>query len=324
MLSSVAQTQLKGQTESEGLSDFQQAVYDGLLRDDPKAADRYSRCGNLLEWVGYCEDCETTRPDFHAYQVSTHCMLRICYNCGDVIAAPIRDRYRPLLEYVFAHMLKGWSVKHVVLTRSVGLSEDAGENAVQTMDFALKLADRLFLRFKGAGIIATSEAGETGGKWHVHMIVYSPYVPQQIISDVWKEITGGDFIVYIRRLKDADAAISEGLKYVTKFVNLSPDQLVSLHFALKGTRRIRARGFFFIGKNHPLRDMIKALRHETKGCPDCGRKRRYTRPDEFLKLSALRMMIDASTVEKAIAGLEELRRVLNLKEAINFSERGPP
>ena len=324
MLPSVAQAQQEGHKKVGDLSDFQQAVYDGLLRDDPKAADRYARCGDLLEWVGYCEHCETERPDFDAYQVSTHCMLRICYNCGDTVAAPIRDRYRPLLEYVFTHMRPRWSVKHVVLTRSVGLHEDAGENAVETIDFAMEWAKRMVLRFEGAGIIATLEAGETGGKWHEHMIVYSPYIPKQIMSDVWKEITGHDSVVYVRKLKTVDEAIGEVLKYVTKHNNMSPDQLVSMHFALKGTRRVRSRGFFYVGKNHPLRDMIKGVRHEAKGCRDCGRKRRYTRLDEFLKLAALRMMIDASTVEKAIEGLQELRRVLDLKEAINFSERGPP
>jgi hypothetical protein len=91
--------------------------------------------------------------------------------------------------------------------------------------------------------------------WGV-VISGGPYV-----SETWETLTG-DYIVDVQRTS-AERAVKEGLKYVTKFVSLSPQQLVDLHVALKGRRRIRSWGVFYgIGEDDDTA--------EIRACPACN------------------------------------------------------
>lgn len=51
---------------------------------------------------------------------------------------------------------------------------------------------------------------------HVHIIIESKFWTQDEISKLWKEITGTDFIVDIRKLKNPEKAIKEVFKYIVK------------------------------------------------------------------------------------------------------------
>jgi hypothetical protein len=82
------------------------------------------------------------------------------------------------------------------------------------------------------------------------------------VSETWAALTG-DYIVDVQKTTP-ERAIREGLKYITKFINLSPAQLVDLHLALKGRRRIRSWGCFY-GVEQPKPEGAAA---ET--CPKCG------------------------------------------------------
>lgn len=306
----------------EGLSDYRRAVYDGLNEVDPAAAWRYARCGS--DFVGlfaYCPDCEQASPDFYAKPITTSCMLRICPDCADLLAAPIRDRYRPVIEHVFANMKPGWSLKHITLTRSVGLDEDTGGIARAIMDQAMEWCEQMILKHDGAGVIATEEVGETGQKYHVHIIAYSPFIRQGDMSRAWEAITG-DPVVWARRFESADEAIREGLKYVTKFTALSPDQLVQLHTALKGTRRIRSRGCFYMGQHNPLRDLIDHEQHVCN-CPQCGSPVAIAGALEFGLLISMRPWLLSLSLTDAADQTRRNARFLHSTEAIKWGSDPP-
>jgi hypothetical protein len=57
------------------------------------------------------------------------------------------------------------------------------------------------------------------GNVHAHIIINSRFWDQKDISKLWKEITGEDFIVDIRKLKNPEKAIKEVFKYIVKDTN---------------------------------------------------------------------------------------------------------
>jgi Arc/MetJ-type ribon-helix-helix transcriptional regulator len=87
------------------------------------------------------------------------------------------------------------------------------------------------------------------------VIVYGGYVDYFKIRKYWKKETGMTS-VWIKRYHNVSEAIREGLKYATKPIglnehgnlNLSVDDLVKIHLALKGKRRVQSYGSLFKGK----------------------------------------------------------------------------
>lgn len=241
---------------------FRLAVVERLQLVDPKAAERYAGCHQEGHgWVEYCPH------DHDHYQrfIPCSCMLRICPMCSQYLAGQIRDKFMPIIEALEYKPRPGWSLKLVTLTRRIALSASVGDEVLKTMDAAHDLYYRLWGQDKGAGGLASLEVGERGQKIHIHLIVYGRFFWKSkeselaflrehgrdesqlsgglYVDETWRDLTE-DYIVDVREIS-ADAAVKEGLKYVTKFVNLTPQQLVDLHVALKGRRRIRAWGCFY-------------------------------------------------------------------------------
>lgn len=313
----------------DSLAPFRREVHDLLEPVDPEAAWRYAHCGREgTGWVGYCASCEAASPTFHAIYTPTSCMLRICPDCSNYVAAPVRDHYRPIIEYIFEHMRKGWSVKGITLTTNIMLGESEPDAAQRVIKWAVEFSEELILNHDGAGVIIALEVGEQGTKYHAHLIAYSPFLDKnRQITPTWQRITGGrGYITHVRRYESADAAIREGLKYVTKFVNLSPKQLVDLHISLKGTRRIRSRGCFYLSKNNPLREFLKKDESEPCDCPDCNSRLTWTSEREFQNLMFNRHWLIGMSVRDAVRFLRVgagVGRSLDLTGQISHA-RGDP
>jgi len=74
-----------------------------------------------------------------------------------------------------------------------------------------RMARREFGEFEYLRVLEQTRAG-----WpHYHLVVRSPYIPQQWLSDRWRELTGAP-IVDIRRVDDCDGAASYVAKYLAK------------------------------------------------------------------------------------------------------------
>lgn len=317
------------------LTPFRRETHDLLEAIDPGAAWRYAHCGrDGTGWVGYCASCEAASADFHALYTPTSCMLRICPDCAQYVAAPVRDHYRPIIEYLFEHCKPYWSIKGITLTTSLMLGEAAPDAARRVIDWAIEWAERVVLKHDGAGVIVALEAGEKGAKFHAHLIVYSPFLnKKKDISEVWNDVTGGvGFVTHARKYESAAACIGEGLKYVTKFANLSPRQLVDLHMALKGTRRIRSRGCFYLSKNNPLRDFLEAAEQSSCDCPQCNAKLTWTSEREFQQVKNKRPQLVTMTVRDAVRwlrvaaayGAQGFGEILDLTGQISPQNRGSP
>lgn len=101
---------------------------------------------------------------------------------------------------------------------------------------------------KMAGGVAALEVKRSklkpGSLWHPHLhvlVVLDDYIDQKRLSEEWKALTGGSFIVDIRRIRDDDviAGVREALKYPVKFGDLSAADCVQAFLAFRGVRQGR-------------------------------------------------------------------------------------
>jgi len=195
------------------------------------------------------------------------CWLRVCPHCAAAFANKLRSRYEERVAVVLSANVPQWSLKKLELTmrRSADLESDL---------LALhKMTKKLYKHFWGddkrAGAFACAEVGPRGGNVHAHVVVYGRYVSHESIKRYWEKLSRkhraiyadtdegqGDRIVWIRRIKPGQA-VSEAIKYITKFAKrekdedgqasfvLSVEDLAALHFALKGKRRVWSWGAFY-------------------------------------------------------------------------------
>jgi len=116
-----------------------------------------------------------------------------------------------------------------------------------------------------AGAIAVMEMSPDGF-FHVHLLAYGYYWPQEAMTRTWYAITGDSYIVHVSSAekKGPVNALGELLKYIIK-PNSSPMVLDTFYYsqAIKGRRRLHTWGIFY-----NCQDIRPA---EQKGtCPFCG------------------------------------------------------
>lgn len=90
------------------------------------------------------------------------------------------------------------------------------------------------------------------GKWHthIHAVVDMPYMSQNFLSNLWREITGDSFIVDIRRAYSPEAGLNYILKYligsaIEKGKFWTVEHLVEFLDAVHNSRLIQAVGELF-------------------------------------------------------------------------------
>ena len=313
------------ETATEGLEPFRADVVGALWKADRDAAVRYAKCGQeSLGLVGFCPRCEESNPDFYTIYKTQSCMLRICPECSKKHSVQLQQKYEPILRHMHGLKLHGYGFRLVTLTRNLPLDKWNLSAPRELMEQAMQVLEEFVLKQEHAGVITTLEIGELGGKWHAHALCFSKWIDEEKLSTRWKEITGSDYIVKVKRKWSVSSAIREGLKYITKFTNLRPSQLADLHMALKGTRRVRSRGVFYRGPNNPYRHIWGDDDYEGCTCPQCESPIEWMTEGLFLATVAAARPWLVGLSASEVADFEKAALAyLNLTEA-NKSLRSPP
>jgi len=123
---------------------------------------------------------------------------------------------------------------------------------------------------KGLSSLEITYSRDTG-TWHAHrhLIVSMPYLPQIVLSTLWRMATKNDGqIVDVRAITDVESGVTEALKYVTKSWEIPetgpdlfgrPDPQEELLTALKGKKRT-----WVLGRIKPI--------EAPKICAGCGKE----------------------------------------------------
>jgi len=232
-------------------------------------ADEFERCG-LFSRVRTCAADYTHNPRLKPLTCHKH---RICVPCARRAARRKVERYVPAAKRAAKSSRRGHSQKHIVLTTNKSpdgktpaeIGEDVKQHNrhvrqfIQQASFIVqKQKDELSakeirrgrcdLKDHEIGAFWGNEFGEEGHKLHSHILYQGPYLDKfELLTPLWKEITGGDCeITYIRRINadQVEDEVTEITKYITKFTALSPYLAVILFEALKGVRTFHSVGIF--------------------------------------------------------------------------------
>lgn len=290
----------------------------------------FDQCGSLIGnfQVVVCDDDVAHEPR----AVPFTCHLRYCPDCEKRHQATQVAKYTPILKDLSENSDRaGWSLKKIELTTPYRLADDDAPALFQdSWDFFedwLQLVCRQLLEHEltpaevrrqrvsykahGVGALAAAEFGEQGHKLHFHVLIYSPFIPKQLITDCWRQASGGECeINWVRKIDyhDVEDAVREQVKYVTKFSQLDPALVVKLADVLDGARRLRTYGV--------VRG-AKAPEPEPCTCASCGGKLSIMRVREYFERIIERNISPDPALAAAAAAI-----LLDLKRGNNSGEPG--
>lgn len=122
-------------------------------------------------------------------------------------------------------------------------------------------------QYMNGGLYAI-ECTHTHNGWHLHLhIVYEgKYIPQAYISNLWREITNGAFIVYITKVQTHKATFNYILSYLSKQQKIDPKYRFILAEFFDQFRTIQTFGdWYFKTDSQTVQDLKPTV------CPHCGK-----------------------------------------------------
>jgi hypothetical protein len=152
-------------------------------------------------------------------------------------------KYEPIVRAVSAEQKNGFKLREITLT-STNLGTLSAQQ-VRAFNKAVKeTLKRLMKKVKGWGAIWSDEVGRDNTNLHAHILFWGPYIPQPLLAEVWKKVSGHQ-VVWIKEASGkGSGALLYLLKYVSKPPTNNPHALGLLEVAFHKTRRIHTTGVF--------------------------------------------------------------------------------
>jgi hypothetical protein len=320
---------------SASTSDWISTAADALRRAGfSREAAALADCGQSFN-VDVCQADVSHEPQIRPIT----CHLRYCQPCQRREQSRKLARYLPLLGDLAEQNIPGYSLKKFELTTPYALSSPnaaadyrrAWQYVRRTLEVIffrlLKTSNRLSLdelrrgradlKAHNIGVLAAAEFGERGHRLHFHLIAYCPFVPKDLLTQVWQQVTGDECrITWIRRLNyhDIEGELKETTKYVTKFTALPPRLVPTLATVLKGTRSFRTYGLLH-GAPLPHK--------EPHTCPVCDAARQRIPPLSYLDRCITQGSPPEDLIITAIERLFTDVSLLDLKHGNNSGESRP-
>lgn len=214
-----------------GWARTREAVYAALRRREPSMwrISNFGTCGSNA-WVDRSDDDPTK------YRIrSDRCHDRFCLPCGQersrVIAFNVHARLQPK--------------KARFLTLTLRASHESLADLLDLLYTSFGKLRRTCLwagtQDGGVAFLEVKYCARTQ-RWHphLHILTEGKYIAKQALSNAWRKATGGSFIVDVRKVHSADAAVGYVVKYASKPHDASlfkdADRLDEAILALKGRR----------------------------------------------------------------------------------------
>ncbi len=241
---------------------------------------------------------------------------------GYRIAAPKDENGKPRKCTERLPADAGFEARLAFAVRNGGVVRFLNEVERSAVECAFRAAGRRFWKIFGHdfGFLYCDEFGGASRRpgvnrglgntnLHAHGVWAGPWLPQRELSALWREISGGSFIVYIQVARSPQAAIAHALKYAGKFLSQDPARLAQLEATFNGARRVHTLGAFYDagvdGTEEPQSDPL---------CP-CGCGGHLLREgDDFESVFDL--------IPRGYRDLDQARREMG--RARIFSGAGPP
>ena len=236
-------------------------------------ADNFDACGQPVYNMECCQ-CG------YVHEVTFHCKLRVCPDCGWSRKVELTKAYADALRSL-------GRLRFVTLTiKNVDDLKD-GIDKVRACFSRLRHRKYYKVRIKG-GLYGIESPVGADGRWHVHLhcIYAGDWIDQSKLADDWECITGDSRVVFIQSVKHCRSAVGYILKYVNKhdsIVHAGDDKVGEYVSVLYKVRLLQPFGAL-LGKK-ASKDVFV--------CPECG--------------GCVWLVVEVATGRVVFDGLEYLR-----------------
>jgi hypothetical protein len=209
----------------------------------------------------FCTDCG------YSHEVRLHCGDRLCEECKEQNYYRLLNKYLPVVKNARFLSQLTLTIKHFA-----ELDSDRIKFLLSCFR-AFRNHPEIVNKLNGglAVIECKHVSDQKGWNMHMHVLLDSVFLDQKRISSIWSEITGGSFIVDIRREEQSTHAVYHLLKYLQKnpviWSERGDDAIEALcedyRWAFKGSRHVISFGSFYSAlpeEKEPYRIV----------CPVCG------------------------------------------------------
>jgi len=224
----------------------------GVLRSVgmSKQADNFDKCGQHVYNLECCQ-CG------YVHEVTFHCKLRVCPECGWARKVEFTKAYADALRSLGRLRFMTLTLKNVANLKD-------GVSRIRRCFSKLRHRKGYKHRIKG-GLYGIESPVGANGLWHVHLhcIYGGAWIEQAELADDWEKITGDSRVVDIRAVKHGRSPVGYILKYVNKhdsIVQAGDDKVGEYVSVLYKTRLLQPFGSLLGAKAE-------------KGvfvCPECG------------------------------------------------------
>jgi hypothetical protein len=223
----------------------QEPLVELLARREPPLHDLVRSCGTWLHLREWLQSGESRLRNANFCQ-----KFLLCRCCAARRAAKMVVAYAAKVEQVMASQPVPLIPAMVTLTVRNG--DDLPERLQHLKDaWARMMAakrrgasassrNELVQWNKVSGSIRAIEVTRSKAGWHPHIhafVLLKSYVCQKSLSLEWKDFTGDSFVVGVTKCKKGIVSgLIECLKYASKLTELSPEDVLAVHHAGKGSR----------------------------------------------------------------------------------------
>ena len=262
------QLQIFGNVDAFGDSDVdddRDEEWRGTVADVLVEHELFSKAKRYLDCARYAHLYQCKGKEKHDLFSPIYCDLRFCPRCAPRQFARLIQKYEPALKAASASKKPGFRIREITLTtRNTGSLTPA---QIKKFNLDIKKALKCLMHgVKGWGAVWCDEVGFNNTNLHAHILLYSPFLPQTRVAEVWNEISGHEVVYITAARKSGAKALIHMLKYVSKPPASDPNKIGLLEVAFHGTRRVHALGLFynFVGED------TDNVHSEWDTCPHCG------------------------------------------------------
>ena len=179
----------------------------------------------------YCANCGDL------VRVMMSCGDRLCEACAKRRMGVLINKYKRNFQSVRAEDLK-WGDLTMVNCDDL----EAGYKRLKECSKKFFADPRIAPHIRSK--IITYQATNKGRGWHVHLhyLADMDYIPQEIMSKIWLEITGDSFIVSIAHVRDAESTFAYLVGYACKAQDVLPSASEEYNRVFKGRRLLEVSG----------------------------------------------------------------------------------
>jgi hypothetical protein len=190
-----------------------------------------------------------------------HCghPLKVKLGCGDRTCPECRLKWFGYHFKTLLALVAGWKSAYF-LTLTLKNIREISKADVQDLRKDFERLRRRFKQIQGGFYVV--QATNRGKGWHLHLHILFDgfFINQKELSEAWAEITGGSFIVDIRKVQDPKTAVRYLLSDFLQAPRIRPEDAEEFNGIFKGSRLVQPFGKY---KATKFRVPYK--------CPDCGR-----------------------------------------------------